>query len=213
MQIKDEALRYLGYSGQDLEPMLNNIIDNCLQEAEELADVRHALQRFQLKHRAEVYIVPHEVILSGQAIKYHLRNSTECIFMGVTLGANLDRKIRYYQYKDLTHATILDACATALIEAECDRIAREYAKQNLTDELALTSRFSPGYGDFPLSMQPIILSLLNAQNKIGLTVTKYNLLIPRKSVTAVIGVQKKCKFVQRNKCFDCSLSDCPYKKL
>ncbi len=50
-------------------------------------------------------------------------------------------------------------------------------------------RFSPGYGDCPLSAQrSIVNSVLNATRLIGLTVTPTSLLIPTKSVTAVIGL-------------------------
>ena len=49
-------------------------------------------------------------------------------------------------------------------------------------------RFSPGYGDCPLTAQRSIVDALNATRLIGLTVTPTSLLMPTKSVTAVIGL-------------------------
>lgn len=54
--------------------------------------------------------------------------------------------------------------------------------------LAGNWRFSPGYGDCPLSAQRSIVDALNATRLIGLTVTPTSLLMPTKSVTAVIGL-------------------------
>ena len=54
--------------------------------------------------------------------------------------------------------------------------------------LAGNWRFSPGYGDCPLSAQRSIVNALNATRLIGLTVTPTSLLMPTKSVTAVIGL-------------------------
>ena len=51
-----------------------------------------------------------------------------------------------------------------------------------------TFRFSPGYADFPLEVQPKLLEILDAPRRIGLTVSPSLLLIPTKSVTCILGV-------------------------
>lgn len=55
---------------------------------------------------------------------------------------------------------------------------------------ALTARFSPGYGDLPLSFQKVFEHLLDMHRQIGLAHSREYLLTPRKSVTAVIGLRK-----------------------
>ena len=49
-----------------------------------------------------------------------------------------------------------------------------------------TMRFSPGYGAWPLQAQEILLPLCEA-DKIGIKLTDTDIMIPRKSVSAVIG--------------------------
>ncbi len=49
-------------------------------------------------------------------------------------------------------------------------------------------RFSPGYGDLPLALQPDLLHFLNAQRWVGITVGKTLLMSPMKSVTAIMGI-------------------------
>ena len=57
------------------------------------------------------------------------------------------------------------------------------------ETLPLTTRFSPGYGDFSLEHQPALLSLLDTQRRIGLTLSEGGMMLPTKSVTAIVGIR------------------------
>lgn len=122
--------------------------------------------------------------LRGNGIKRHLQDCQEMILIGVTLGAGVDRILRSSQIRDMASAVILDCGASVLIEQICDRFQEEIRQET---GLFLTSRYSPGYGDFPIETQDELVRLLDGPRKIGLTVNQSHILIPRKSVTAVIG--------------------------
>ena len=51
-------------------------------------------------------------------------------------------------------------------------------------------RFSPGYGDVPLSLQRDVLAVLDAQRKLGITLSDTFFMTPCKSVTAFVGIEK-----------------------
>jgi cobalamin-dependent methionine synthase I len=70
-----------------------------------------------------------------------------------------------------------------------DRIGETLGGTLAADE-TLTPRFSPGYGDFPLSYQRVLIDLLDAPRVLGVSVTPSDLLVPVKSVTAVVGIRK-----------------------
>nr|MCR5785210.1 methionine synthase [Eubacterium sp.] len=79
--------------------------------------------------------------------------------------------------------------------------------------LYLTDRFSPGYGDLPLNTQNALCEALNTSRRIGLTVTKNHLLIPRKSVTAIMGISSVPVTLRKRGCETCSMFlDCDYRK-
>ena len=52
-------------------------------------------------------------------------------------------------------------------------------------------RFSPGYGDLPIEVQKDFLPLLDAERRLGITLSESCLMAPSKSVTAIIGVASK----------------------
>ena len=69
--------------------------------------------------------------------------------------------------------------------------AAVYLQFILYNDRFLTDRFSPGYGDFPMESSKDLVGLLDAGRRIGLTVSQSGILIPRKSVTAVLGVSDR----------------------
>lgn len=76
-----------------------------------------------------------------------------------------------------------------------------------------TFRFSPGYADFPLEVQPKLLELLDAPRRIGLTVSPGLLLVPTKSVTCVIGVGEHLPKKRKKTCKDCTLGgSCSFRR-
>jgi len=49
-------------------------------------------------------------------------------------------------------------------------------------------RYSPGYGDLPLSNQKLIYDVLNLE-RLGISITERFMLVPEKSVIAIAGVE------------------------
>lgn len=211
---KKEVLRYLGHKDQIVEESIDLLIDECIDEIKKYVSLKYIFKVFDIvKSIQGVEVLNSNLILEGRDIKEHLKYSKQCVVMAVTLGNLVDAKIRYYEKFNLTKALILDACATTIIESACDEIQEEIRKEALKTNLGITYRYSPGYGDFPIDIQKNILDILEAQKKIGLSVTENSILIPRKSVTAVIGFQDRNIISEHPGCKSCSRhKNCEYKK-
>ena len=68
-------------------------------------------------------------------------------------------------------------------------------------------RFSPGYGDLPLTLQPEICAALDVQRRLGIHVTESLLMIPSKSVTAVIGLSDRPQMARIRGCAYCAMKE------
>lgn len=186
---ESEILRYLGYpEGRQADTSTLEAVRRCSGNILHSARPKWVEQEFQLAWaEASVRIADSDITLEGTSIYNHLSGCEKCVVMAATLGIEADRAIRQAQISSMSEAVVIDACATAYIEAVCDEAEKEinhkYGPCNF--------RFSPGYGDLPISLQKDLLSLLQAEKKIGLCVNTSNLLIPGKSVTAILGVGKK----------------------
>lgn len=145
-----------------------------------------------------------QIELAGAAIKKHLAGCYEMAVMGATLGAVVDRLIRENQIRDMASAVILDCGASVLIEQVCNDFEEQIRGQV---KGFLTGRYSPGYGDLPMDTQDQLIRILDAPRKIGLTVNQNHIMIPRKSVTAILGVADHPVRGYLATCQECTLRD------
>ena len=181
-----EVLHFLGWRGTPVdEPLLAQIRDLCDLAVREVRP-RMAERRFPLAPDGS--LAGTSMTPKGNDVRAMLAPCREAVLLAATLGAESERLLLRMQAKDAAQALLLDAVLSAAIEAVLD--AREEA---LRGELAaqgryLTDRFSPGYGDMPLAQTREICEVLGAQRAIGLTVSAGGVMIPRKSVTAILGI-------------------------
>jgi cobalamin-dependent methionine synthase I len=85
----------------------------------------------------------------------------------------------------MAEAVILDSGASILAE-QCAGILEEIIRTQMGG--FATGRYSPGYGDFPIEMQGQLIKAVDGPKTIGLTTNESYILIPRKSITAIIGM-------------------------
>ena len=188
---KNEVLRYLGYNGQEISDTISEMIDKTSAEAEKAVTPRYCAVESPISRSADgIRVNSCGMLLCGSDIAKHLKGCESVILFAASIGADIERRIRIYEAQDLTRAIIMDCCGSSLIESYCDLVCGSIAERLTERGLFPTSRFSPGYGDLPLSLQPEFLRALNAQRQIGLTCNEQFLMFPRKSVTAVIGLSK-----------------------
>ena len=212
---KGEVLRYLGYNNQSIDGGLDGVIDECMEEILKISRYRYIYRVFDVrKNESCTELEGANVRLTGGDINAHLKDCPKGALMAVTLGIETDNAIRISQSTDMLKAVVLDACATELAEKVCDMAEAEIKEIAEREGLGTNFRFSPGYGDLPLDTQKSIIDALDAGRKIGLTLTESSIMIPGKSVTAIIGFTKD-RAAQTGKpgCDICSMKDtCKFRK-
>jgi len=210
---KKEVLRYLGYKGSNADKETSDLIDECIDEINNIAKPKYIYKIFDLeKEDDKINILKTTLSLNSKNISSHLKSSCKCAVMAATLGVQTDRQILIYSNLNLTKALVMDSCATAAIESLCDIAQEEIKEYAKTLDFNITGRFSPGYGDLSIEIQPEILNILNAYKTIGLSATENSILIPRKSVTAFIGLQKSKSNDNSLECLSCSKENCEYRR-
>lgn len=211
---KKQVLRYLGYQQQNLDKRITTLIDKCVAETLYLIQPRTVYKLFDIKRdRGQLYLEQAILKLLGQDIDTHLKQAHSCVLLAITLGNAIDTKIRFYEKADMTKALILDACASAAIEQVANNLCAQVGAELKAQGKQLTTRFSPGYGDFPIENQRDFIAVLNADKAIGLTASSYSVLLPRKSITAIAGIVDKRQPEEQKGCRTCNKSsDCQFRK-
>ena len=127
-----------------------------------------------------------DIRLESKNLAYALGDSREAFIFAVTLGIGVERSLLRLSRLSVSEHFIADALASAYAEAAADR-----AQEILEGYGKTKKRFSPGYGDLPLSIQPKVLSMLESEKTLGLTVTDSLLMKPQKSITAIVGIENE----------------------
>lgn len=145
--------------------------------------------------------------IEGKDAEKLLAECGSCIVMAATVGQKTDMLLRRAQVYSMADAVILDSCASSAIESICDQLNEDLRKEFESKGLFLTDRYSPGYGDMPLSMQTELCRLLQTEKRIGLSVSPGLTLTPSKSVTAIIGISDRPQKMRVVSCDECRLKD------
>ena len=210
---KKEALRYMGYSGQSIDDNLQQLLDACISEVMNISKKSFVYEIFDIDRTGEGLCLKGTTLtLSGEDIHAHLSKAEKCAVMAVTLGLEVDKRISLYSKTDLTKGLIFDACAAAAVESLCDMVQGEIEAEAKSMGLEITTRYSPGYGDFSIEIQKEIAKVLKTYSRIGLSVNESSIMIPRKSVTAFIGIQREKCNEKNHKCKDCKDKHCMFRK-
>ena len=207
-----EVLRYIHVPYEKADDYIKEQVQVAYKELENLAQIKWTYEKFPLKKEEK------KIILKGTSLEIEtsdlagvLKNSDEVYVLAATLGMQVDQRISTVQQTDMLKALLLNACANVLIESVCDQVERNIM-EDLPQSRYLTMRYSPGYGDVPLHIQPEVLKVLDTMRKIGLTTTKAGMLLPIKSVTAFIGLSS-IKENRQKGCGNCLIQDvCAYRR-
>ena len=196
---KSEAVRYMGVRGK-----ADSQTVGLVEKYEPI--VRTSLRPAYVYREAEIFRNNNEIQIfginmTGESIKNHLKGCNRAVIFAATVSASADMLIRRTAVTDTAGALAVDCLCSSAIEQVCDKVEEEIFRN--INSVYRTWRFSPGYGDLPIQIQSDILSALNAQRRIGLTVTESCMLLPSKSITAIIGISDVPVSPEKTSCDVC----------
>ena len=187
---KEQVYRWVGYRADShtVTQSLDEMVEDCIREVLETARPRAVFSPLLPIEGGNGGYSAAGLPLTGQDMAKHLEHCQQVLLLAVTLGAQLDMLIRRTEAVDMARAVVLDSAANVAVEEAAQQAEDEMRRELAASGQYLTGRYSPGYGDYPISVQKELLRLTDAGRRIGLSVTPSHIMTPRKSITAVLGV-------------------------
>lgn len=210
---RSEVLRYMGYRGQSFSDDIAELVEAETAHCLELGRPRASIAVFDVAGVTDdggtpvVGLVGTALELRGHSITEHLDGARAVGVLAVTVGMGVERELRRLSLVDRVAQVVFDAVATALVERAADAAEASVIGMAADRGLFCNYRFSPGYGDLPLETQPMLLSALDAQRRLGITLSDSLLMTPTKSVTAIVGMFAERQPTTRPTCKDCPCFD------
>ena len=209
---QSEVLRYLGYRGQKAGEAVTEQIKECIRETLKVIQPRFVYRRFPLTFLEDDMMEAGGLVLKSRNLSTNLRGCREVIFFAATLGNGVDRLMTRFGRLNITKAAVLQAVGAAAMEAYCDQCQRRLEEELQTEHLFLRPRFSPGYGDLPLVIQGRFLDTIEATKRAGIYLSEGDIMLPEKSITAIMGVSEVNSHCRIEGCEACANTICDYRR-
>ena len=201
--LKNNALTYLGCEPTKVPPLLEAMVEECIEEVKQVANPAFVSKTVNVL-KNPLRIENTEISLAYGDLEKLLEKCEQCVIVAVTLGQEIERKTKYYAHSDMAKMSVFDAVASAYVEEVCDLF------ENKLQLGKRTMRFCPGYGDVDIALNKQLANLLQCDKHIGLFVQASNILLPQKSMIGIIGLGES-DFKQS--CTNCKKkSDCTLRK-
>lgn len=205
----NEILRYMEVSDPNLaEDSLLQLARQARDTIAQIALPRSVSKVLPVTFSEESIVTVGSLSIKSQDLRKTIAGCDTAVLFAATLGLEIDYAIGRYSHTDMTFALALQAGAAAYLEGFCD----EWQQEQVPPGRYLRPRFSPGYGDFSITWQKKILELLRASETIGIKLTEHLMMLPSKSITAVIGFGKEELPCPKQKCDACGNQNCPYRR-
>jgi hypothetical protein len=203
---ENKFIELLGYDAEFIpEPVLEaiNYILKNLSEKVRLQSGYKIFDPRKVKFNDFNFIIDNKIFNCGKIIYAPLKNSDTLAILVATVGEEIEKWSKYFMnHNEILKGYLVDKIASQLVEDLTDKTELLLGNQLKEIELKTTNRYSPGHCGWNVADQQILFSLL--PNKFcGVLVNSNSMMIPIKSVSAVIGVGKNVE----QKDYECSICD------
>jgi hypothetical protein len=212
-----EVLRRQGFRGHSkIRPEIKNLISELLASVNKTRLLEPAVAYEYYKVTG---ISPSQVSLEGdKAIQGPLLHkifpeAKELAVVVCTIGPKLEKQVTDYSKNGETlRGALLDGIGNAAVDILIPEACRCIASEVSSRGHQASSPVSPGWSGLPLTEQWNLFELVNTK-EIGVSLTPSGIMVPRKSVSMVIGIgPQMATWTQAEVCARCSLrKTCPYR--
>ena len=152
-------------------------------------------------------------VLHGSALLSVLSPAKELAVLVCTIGCKLEEKVTdYFSKSEPLQGLLLDGIGSAAVDSVAQESCRLIRRGASLRGYQTSSPLSPDGHSFPLSEQWQLFKLVPAE-EIGVRLTSTGLMVPRKSVSMVIGIgPQMTTWTKAEACARCNLSKtCRYR--
>jgi hypothetical protein len=207
----NDISKIIGYKEGEISEMVNNEINNFLREIGDHCDLKGGYQITEkVRFTKDSVHIKNLVLNTGKIITGFIKKSDCIVIMVCTAGERLNHWVnQLFQENNSLKAYIIDITASILVEKAANQVHLTIEKEAERANLKATNRYSPGYCDWSIKEQFKLFSLL-PENFCNIRLNIEALMIPTKSVSAIIGLGK---FVEKKDylCDVCTQNDCRFK--
>jgi len=208
---RKQVCHYVGYSADfKLPARALSLVDEYVENAYHLVEPSYScvIRDIKLVQGSHV-VIEGPIIFQSEVIAQLLEQCQKAAVFLATIGNHLEEMVcRLAEDGLILQATVLDAIGSVAAEEMADFVQSRVSEAARTWGLYTSRRFSPGYCDWDIGQQKMVFWAVNGAS-MGVRLTKECLMIPRKSISGIIGIGLYNGNVEHyNPCKTCDKRDC-----
>lgn len=184
----EHVLKGQGIDPARARPRLVTVAQGALDEARPLLDpiALYTILPVRDFHHQTV-VLDGGATFEGPLVARALAGATEAALAVCTIGSALEEQVGALFATDSVRAMALDGAGTAAVGEVTRLIVARICDEASARELGTGMRANPGQEGWPIEQQRVFFDLVPAE-EIGVQLTKSCLMLPRKSVSVVVGL-------------------------
>ncbi len=209
---RQQVLSHIGY-GDDYEPSarIKSLVNDYIENYHDLIAPSYSYEiKDIVSVQGEHVTIGGSITFESKVIARLLERCEKIAIFALTIGNHLEEMVSYLAENGLVlQATVLDAIGSGAAERMAAYVGDRIRRMANAEGLITSRRFSPGYCDWEVSQQKMVFLALNG-NPAGIRLTESLLMVPRKSVSGIIGIGLANNNIESyNPCHTCKKEDCP----
>lgn len=185
-----EIYRYLRLEGHAPDEAISADVERNLKRLHDMVDVRCVASLRPVTRTGDA-IVFGDFSTESVMLQKNMKTSEYAVMFAMTLGPAVDRLISRLLVTSKADAFITDACCTEYLESYANHYCAQVRDEAAEYDLIAHPRFSPGFADFGLEFQWPLIRSLHADKKMHIALTEGNMLVPTKTITALMGLDRR----------------------
>lgn len=170
-------------------PALVEIAERARQESLSLLVPKVVYQEYAVTGvQHEQLILAGDRRIKSKLLASQLATASQVIILLATIGEQLEQQVSRIWDDDVVYALALEGAGSGAVEALANAACQYFERQAAEQGLQASIPFSPGMVDWPVDDgQPQIFNLLGEEGSIVSLTTSF-IMLPRKSLTMVMGL-------------------------
>jgi hypothetical protein len=205
----------IGSSGdpRSKEPILS-AVDECMRIARHLAKPRLVFEKKSVVAGSKDRLtLEGPLYLGGGALLSSIRGSTHAYLFLATIGSDLEETATMLMENgEPLHGYLLDRIGSFAVESLAENFEDGLRRMYKDRDMSVSMRFSPGYCDWPIEEQRILKKTLDF-SRAGVRLTESCMMVPKKSISGLVGVGPKGLFSKKSQCLVCDIKECSYRRV
>lgn len=216
--VKKEVLRTEKIDQNDSNErakMIRLAMDECMRKARSLTNTKYTFTEKKVTALKDNFIeIEGGIRFYTKKTTAYIKDASHVVLFLATIGPELENEASSLtEGLDPLKGYLLDRIGSFAVESLADNLEKRLRKDYSLRKKSVSSRFSPGYCDWPIDDQFKMVKALDF-SKAGVTLTEGCMMVPKKSISAIVAVADNDVFKELvSSCDVCEIKECNYRRI